>query len=51
MSIGGQGGTQSQITAIGVNDLVYHDIRLASGAWQGWQPMAGFNGATYFETA
>ncbi|MGY4967502.1 hypothetical protein [Streptomyces sp. 900105245] len=32
--------------AIGVDNNAYHDIRLANGTWQGWQPIPGHGAAT-----
>ncbi|SDJ04116.1 hypothetical protein SAMN04488074_101351 [Lentzea albidocapillata subsp. violacea] len=35
----------TQMTAIGIDGLVYHNIRKADTTWQGWNRIAGFNGA------
>ena len=48
VAIAGMPDGSSQMLAIGVDGNVYHNIRAANGTWQGWQPVAGYNGAVPF---
>jgi hypothetical protein len=50
-AITGMPNGTSQMLAIGIDGNVYHDIRTATGSWQGWQPVAGYNGAAHFSGA
>ncbi|MER7577848.1 hypothetical protein [Streptomyces sp. NPDC126514] len=38
----------SQLLGKGLDGNVYHNIRTASGSWQGWRPIAGAHGAPTF---
>ncbi|MFI1096611.1 glycoside hydrolase domain-containing protein [Streptomyces sp. NPDC020917] len=42
------GTGSSQIAATGTDGDIYHNIRAASGTWQGWKPMSGYGGASTF---
>jgi hypothetical protein len=48
MAITGMPNGSSQIVAIGLDGNIWHNIRSAAGAWQGWRRMTGANGATSF---
>lgn len=38
----------SQVTAVGDDGLLYHEIRDANGTWSGFQPVGGYQGAAHF---
>jgi hypothetical protein len=41
----------TQIIAVGNTGLLYHNIRLANGNWQGWIQMAGYDGAAQMSSS
>ncbi|SDJ04153.1 CHAP domain-containing protein [Lentzea albidocapillata subsp. violacea] len=45
LAMAGNTNGDTQITAVGIDGLVYHNIRKADTTWQGWNRIAGFNGA------
>ena len=48
VAIAGMPNGASQMLAVGTDGNVYHNIRGATGSWQGWQPVAGYNGSARF---
>ena len=48
VAITGMPDGSAQMLAIGSDGLVYHNVRTATGTWQGWQAPAGANGAAHF---
>jgi hypothetical protein len=48
MSVAGLNDGTSQVIAIGINGLLYHNLRHIDGTWTGWQAMPGASGATSF---
>ncbi|MFF7633213.1 hypothetical protein ACFZB9_08690, partial [Kitasatospora sp. NPDC008050] len=37
----------TQLVAYGLDHVLYHNIRLANGGWQGWAQVPGFGSSTF----
>ncbi|MFF5707234.1 transglycosylase family protein [Streptomyces sp. NPDC012794] len=48
IAIAGLPNGDTQLLATGNDGLVYHNVRLANGTWQGWSKVDGYGGAPSF---
>ncbi|MFF0411860.1 transglycosylase family protein [Kitasatospora sp. NPDC004745] len=51
VAIAGLPNGDAQLLASGSDGKLYHNIRLASGSWQGWGAVDGFGGAAGFQAS